>query len=129
MSKLTVGLTGSAAVTVNETNVARTVGSGSTDVFATPMMIALMERAACEALSGALEDGQTSVGTKIDAEHTAASPVGAEITAAATIESISGRMIEFSIIASDGRGEIGRAKHTRAVVDEAKFMTKAATRI
>jgi len=129
MSKLIAGMNASVTVKVDESNVARTVGSGSTDVFATPMMIALMERAACEALSGALEDGQTSVGTKIDAEHIAASPVGAEITAAATIESVEGRMIEFSIIASDGRGEIGRAKHTRAVVDEAKFMAKAATRI
>jgi predicted thioesterase len=111
-------------MTVNENNTARAVGSGSLDVFATPMMIALMERAACVILSDMLEEGQTSVGTQIIVSHTAASPIGAAITATATIASVDGRKIEFVVTVRDGVGEIGEGTHTRVIVDEAKFMVK-----
>ena len=88
-TKIRLGKTASVTVTVDSSNTAKAVGSGSLDVFATPMMIALMEHAACEVLAGALDDGQTSVGTYISANHTAASPIGAKITATATINSVS----------------------------------------
>ncbi|MDR2137522.1 MAG: thioesterase family protein [Synergistaceae bacterium] len=120
-----IGKTAAASTTVDESNTARAVGSGSLDVFATPMMIALMERAACKALSDVLESGQTSVGTQIGVSHSAASPLGSSITATATITSFGGRKIEFAVAASDGVTEIGRGTHTRVIVDEAKFMTKA----
>ena len=120
------GKTASVTATVNENNTARAVGSGSLDVFATPMMIALMERAACEVLSDALEAGKTSVGTQISVEHTAASPPGEAITAVATITGVNGRKIEFAVTAGDGKGEVGKGTHTRVVVDEAKFMEKMA---
>jgi predicted thioesterase len=86
------------------------------------MMIALMEQAACECISDCLESGQTSVGMEINAKHTAASPIGAEITATATIDFVFGRKIEFSIIAHEEEREIGTATHTRIIVDSEKFM-------
>jgi predicted thioesterase len=94
-SNLTLGKTATVVAAVTENNTAKAVGSGSLDVFATPMMIALMERAACECLADCLESGQTSVGTGINVSHTAASPVGVEITATATIEYVFGGRIEF----------------------------------
>ena len=125
---ITTGKTADVKATVHEGNTARAVGSGSLDVFATPMMIALMERAACEVLSDALETGQTSVGTQINVSHTAASPVGAVITATATITNADGRKIEFAVTANDDAGEIGNGTHTRVIVDEKKFMAKAGGR-
>ncbi|MCL2049380.1 MAG: GNAT family N-acetyltransferase [Defluviitaleaceae bacterium] len=119
-----VGKAATATTTVTHANTARAVGSGSLDVFATPMMLAIMEKAACECLSGALTSGQTSVGTKIDVAHTAASPLGAEITATAVIDCVSGRKIEFSVAANDGKNEIGKGTHTRVIVDTEKFMAK-----
>jgi len=101
------------------------VGSGSLDVFATPMMIALMEQASCAVLADCLEQGQTSVGTKISVEHTAASPLGMKIAATAAITAVNGRSIEFDITASDKAGEIGRGTHTRVIVDAERFMAKA----
>jgi predicted thioesterase len=127
-TKIAVAKTGTANMTVDENVTARAIGSGSLDVLATPMMIALMERAACAGLSDALEEGQTSVGTQINVSHTAASPIGAKITATATITGVSGRKIEFAVTASDGVKEIGIGTHTRVVVDEAKFMAKASGR-
>ena len=89
------GKTASVKTVVTENNTAKAVGSGILDVFATPMMIALMEKAACACLSDALADGQTSVGTQINTAHTAASPIGAEITATAVIVSVDGRKVDF----------------------------------
>ena len=127
-TKFTLGKSAAVQAVVNENNTAKSVGSGSLDVFATPMMIALMERAACECLADGLEQGQTSVGTQVNVSHTAASPLGAHITAAAKIEGISGRLIEFSVSASDAAGEIGSGKHTRAIVNVERFMAKAEVR-
>ncbi|MCL1884170.1 MAG: thioesterase family protein [Defluviitaleaceae bacterium] len=118
------GKSAKATTIVSINNTAKTVGSGSLDVFSTPMMIALMEKAACECLSDSLEEGQTSVGTKISVEHKAASPLGAEITATATIDEIDGRSINYSITTSDGSTEIGSGKHTRVIINAERFMSK-----
>jgi len=126
--RLTPGKTASARTVVSENNIAKAVWSGALEVFATPMMIALMEQAACECLADGLDPGQTSVGTEINVSHTAASPVGTEIIATATIEAVSGRKVEFIVTASDTSGEIGRGKHTRFIVEADKFMKKAETR-
>jgi len=123
-SKLILGKTAVVKITVKDDNTAKAVGSGNLDVFATPMMIALMEQAACECLANCLEAGQTSVGCSVNIEHLAASPIGAQITATATIEHIFGRKIEFTVTASDGCREIGNGKHTRMIVDAEQFMRK-----
>jgi len=122
--KLFPGKSASVSVTVDTSNTAIAMRSGSLPVFATPKMIALMEYAACESLSGCLDDGQTSVGSSISVEHTAATSLGVEVTATAVIENISGRKIEFKVIAVDNFGETGRGKHTRIIVDETRFMEK-----
>ena len=126
---LVLGKTVSVCVAVDESNTAIAMKSGSLPVFATPSMVALMELAACECLADCLDDGQTSVGSLINVEHTAASPIGAEITATATVELVFGRKIEFAVTASDNVGVIGKGKHTRMVVDTGRFMKKAATKI
>ena len=111
---------------VDNTNVAKTVGSGSLDVFSTPMMIALMEKAACAVFeeAGALETGETTVGTKISVEHIAATATGAEVSASAKAEAVNGRMVEFTVTAFEGDKKIGFGTHTRAVIDAERFMAK-----
>lgn len=119
------GKTAGVSAVVTEQNTASAVASGCLDVFSTPMMIALMERAACAALEDSLAEGQTSVGTFISVKHIAASPIGALITATATISEVSGREIKFTVSANDGIDEIGQGVHTRFIVDKEKFMKKA----
>ena len=63
MEPITIGSKGTASVQVDETNLAVAVGSGSLPVFATPMMAALMEEAACNAVAPFLSEGETTVGT------------------------------------------------------------------
>jgi len=123
-SRLVLGKAATVSAAVNEKNTAKAVSSGSLDVFATPMMIALMERAACECLSDCLDEGLTSVGSLVNVKHTKASPIGAEVTATARIEFVFGRRVEFSVTASDSSGEIGNGTHIRNIVDAERFMRK-----
>lgn len=121
---MTTGKKGTAKTVVSEKNTAKMAGSGSLEVFATPMMIALMEQAACDCLADSLEQGQSSVGTQISVDHTAASPLGAEITAVAEITSIEGKKIAFSVTAHCGENQIGSGTHTRFIIDTERFMSK-----
>ena len=121
---LTPGKSVTVTTFVDETKTARCVGSGSLDVFATPMMVAQMEYAACEVLKSAMDEGQTSVGTFISVNHTAASPLGAQIITTATITSVSGRKVDFDVSSFDDCGEIGRGTHTRMIVDTKRFTEK-----
>jgi len=119
-----IGKTGTATTVVSDNNTAKFIASGSLDVFATPMMIALMELAACESIADSLEPTQTSVGTQINVAHLAATPLGATVTAKATILQVGGRKILFEVTAHDGVNEIGKGTHERFVVDAQRFMEK-----
>ena len=119
-----IGKSATVSTIVSEKNTAKAVGSGSLEVFATPMMIALMEQAACECLAESLEPGQTSVGTVVNVGHTEASPIGAIITATATIVEINVREISFVVSASCGENSIGKGTHTRVIINTEKFISK-----
>ncbi|MCL2558591.1 MAG: hypothetical protein FWE09_08950 [Treponema sp.] len=127
-NKIKAGMTGEARVTVSEANTAKAMGSGSLEVFATPALLALMEKAACAAISGALESGQSSVGSFASLDHVVASVPGAEVVAVAEVVGTHGRRVSFHVRAYDGGGEIGRGIHERAVVDSARFMEKSSSR-
>ena len=122
--EITVGLKGTVKEIVNENITAKKVGSGSLPVFATPMMVALMEKAACKALENSLDEGSTTVGTKVDVEHVAATPVGMEVTVTATVTAVDGRKISFNVEAFDEAGLIGKGTHDRFVVGVEKFIAK-----
>lgn len=122
---LTLGLKGRGETTVTETNTAAAVGSGSLPVFATPMMVALMESAAVDALEGHLAEGETSVGTRMDISHDSATPLGMKVWAEAELTGLDGRALTFSVAAYDEAGPIGKGIHTRFLVDGGRFLTKA----
>ena len=122
---LTAGLKGRAEALVTDQNTAAAVGSGSLPVFATPMMVALMEKAAVAALEGHLEEGQGSVGTHMDVSHDAATPVGMTVWAEAELTMVEGRVLTFSVSAFDPAGPIGKGTHTRFLIWNEKFMAKA----
>jgi len=122
--KIVQGKSHSTTVNVDNTNTATAVHSGGLEVFSTPSMIALMECAAYECIEADLEPGQTTVGTIVNIQHLAASPIGATITATATVTSVEKRLVHFNVTASDGHGEIGNGTHTRAIIDVERFMAK-----
>jgi len=119
------GLRGEATVKVSAGNTAQEVGSGSVPVFATPMLVALMESAAIAALQGRLQEGQTTVGTRVEVAHTAATPVGMTVTAQAELVEVDGRRLVFDVMAQDEAGLVGEGRHERFIVEQAKFLSRA----
>jgi predicted thioesterase len=93
-------------------------------VYSTPDMIRLMETAAFLALQPYCEQGEITVGTKIQVEHRAASGIGAKIRAEALLESFDGRFYTVRVHAWDEVEEIGRGTIGRAVVMVTKFLEK-----
>lgn len=109
--------------------IAANVGSGDVNVFATPMMIALMEGAAVQCLKPFLEEGQTSVGASISTSHTAATPIGMKVKATAKIVAVDGKKIDFTVQAFDESGVIGEGTHTRFILNKERFEQKAAAKL
>ena len=116
----------SVTLKVEEEHLACSMGSGSLMVLATPEVVALMENAASQLADKIINDDElTTVGTSISINHISPTPLGAEITATATLNKVDGRMYSFDVVAKDEKGEIANGSHTRVVVNAIKFQTKA----
>lgn len=93
-------------------------------VFATPMMVTIMENAALNAVRDYLEPGESVVGTIVNVKHLAATPVGHQVTAEAVVTKVDGRRLEFDVTARDEVEEIGKGTHERMVVDLGRIAKK-----
>lgn len=122
--EITVGMKAQISTLVEREDTALEVGSGSLLVYATPCMVALMEGAACEAISAAIPEDKTTVGTQLTISHLSATPVGLEVTAEAEVIAVEGNMITFRVTASDETGKIGEGTHQRAIVTTQRFLDK-----
>lgn len=123
---LKVGLRGSARVKVDDNNTAMAYGSGSVSVFATPAMIGLMEKAALSSVDPLLPEGYTTVGIRVDVQHTAATPVGGSVEARSELREIDGRRLVFDVEAHDDREPVGKGSHERFIVPAEKFLQRVA---
>ena len=101
------------------------VGSGLVDVFATPMMIALIEQTCNECVLPYLDEGQGTVGTLINVAHTAATPIGMRVWCESELVEVDRRRLVFKVKAFDECGPIGEGLHERFIIDTAKFAAKA----
>lgn len=109
---------------VEEKHLACNVGSGDLPVFATPMMMALMENAAMLCVANELENGSSTVGGQISSSHIKPTGLGKTVTATAELISAEGRKLKFKVSASDEGGLIGEGEHLRFIIDKEKFMSK-----
>ena len=121
-----IGMTYTVEKTVTPDMTAKAVGSGGLEVFGTPYMMGLMECAAMWCVQKELPEGKVTVGVEIASSHLAPTPVGVKVTATAEVTDVSanGKMITFKVTASDAEGLIGEGTHTRAVIDNARFLHK-----
>ena len=121
-----IGMTYTVEKTVTPDMTAKAVGSGGLEVFGTAYMRGLMEGAAMWCVQNELPEGKGTVGVEIASSHLAPTPVGMKVTATAEVTDVSanGKMITFKVTASDAEGLIGEGTHTRAVIDNARFLQK-----
>ncbi len=104
-------------------------GSGGLPVYATPAMIALMENTAWASVEPCMEEGRSTVGTKLDVSHLSASPVGARITCESELIEAEGRRLVFRVKASDDAGLIGEGLHERFIINVDKFMARTEAKL
>ena len=115
--------------TVTDDDTAAAVGSGSLPVLGTPRLLAWCEAATCAAIDPALAPGETSVGTRVELEHVAASAVGQQVQVSAAASYVDGRLHRFTVAARNA-GDTGPGKVvatgeiTRVVVDAERFLSR-----
>jgi fluoroacetyl-CoA thioesterase len=101
------------------------LGSGDLPVLATPRLLAWCEAATVAAVADVLGSGQTSVGTRVQLEHSRASAVGAVLTVRAHLVHVDGRLLRFDVVAEDAEAAmVGHAEVTRVVVDRERFLSR-----
>lgn len=119
------GLRSEVSLVVRDGDTAVALGSGDVPVLGTPRLVALAEEATVEAVRGHLGAGETTVGTRVEVRHLAASPVGARVTAEAELEEVDGARLVFRFAATDERGAVvGEGRVERVVVDRARFLAR-----
>lgn len=119
-----IGKKYTSTMVVEEKHLACNVGSGDLPVFATPMMMALMENAAMLCVADELKEGSSTVGGQISSSHLKPTGLGKTVTATAELISAEGRKLKFKVSASDEVGLIGEGEHLRFIIDKEKFMSK-----
>ena len=113
------------SVEVTEANTAKSVGSGSLPVFATPALATLAEKTACVLLEGKLDDGTTTVGSLLNIKHLSPTPVGMTVRCVCSLSTVDGRRLCFEMELFDGAGKIAEVYHERFIIKTAPFMEKA----
>jgi len=119
-------MTAQAGKIVSEDDTAVKFGSGGVRVFATPMMVALMENAALNAVDPHLGEDSATVGLSLNVKHLAATPVGMKVTAVAELIGIEGKKLTFKVEAYDEQEKIGEGIHERYIIKLSKFLERAA---
>ena len=121
---LKIGIKGRQEITVSENNSAKTLGSGTLEVFATPAMIALMEKTAWMSVSEFLPEGDGTVGISLNVKHIAATPLGMKVHCESELTAIDERKLTFELKAYDEKGLIGEGTHERFIINNLKFQEK-----
>lgn len=127
-TSLLPGIKGSASETVGPSNCASAVGSGLLDVYSTPSMIALIEKAASQSVAPCLNEGEGTVGIHLDVSHLAATPPGHEVRAETELLSVEGRVLTFRATVWSDVEKVGEGTHQRCVIRNGRFMEKVAAR-
>lgn len=122
---LEIGIKGIQTQAVTAENTARALGSGTLDVFATPALVALAEKTCWQSVADQLDAGSGTVGTRLDVEHTAPTPVGMTVTCESELVAVEGRKLTFRIALHDEKGPVGNGTHERFIINNEKFFAKA----
>ncbi len=122
--KIKTGIELSLQTQVGKTDIARYYGSGLLDVYATPAMVAFMEKTSMELVQEYLPEGYGTVGIKIDVDHLKASAPGAILLCRSTLIEISDRKLRFEVEVTEEGVKVGSGSHERYIINEKRFIEK-----
>lgn len=120
-----VGLSAELVEDTTELQGVRHLGPGVGSVYSTPAMISMMERTSIHLIQPYLEEGEGSVGTKVNVSHLAATPIGMKVRTKSTVQEIKGRRIIFAVETYNEKEKIGEGSHERAIINIQKFASQA----
>jgi predicted thioesterase len=120
------GLVGEVEIVVQPQDTADALGNAGVHVLATPRLVALLEQAAIRAVEPHLPPGGSTVGTRIDVKHLAATPVGMRARVKATLRQVDGRRLVYDLEGHDDVEKIAEGTHERFQVMQAKFLERVA---
>ena len=119
------GLTASASFDVTDADTAIALGSGLVPVLATPRLLAWCEAVTVRAVAPGLDEGRTSVGSRVQLDHLRATPVGGHLTVNAQLIHVDGRLLRFEVTALDeSAAVVAHGQITRVVVDRERFLAR-----
>lgn len=116
-------------ILVTDELTAAKMGSGLAPVYATPCMIALIEGTAAESVEPFLKEGEGTVGTKVEVEHMAATPIGMKVTCETELVGTDRKKLVFEASVYDETGLVGKGRHERFIIDNARFMEKVRAKL
>lgn len=119
------GLTARVELTVTDADTAQSVGSGDVPVLGTPRVLALAEAATVAATTAGMPAGMTSVGSRVELEHLAPTPVGRTVIAEARLTKVAERRLLFEVSVTDGGTTVAQAQIERMLVDRQRFIERA----
>lgn len=129
MTALRPGIANETTCNVEQRHLAPKWGSGLAPVLGTPALVAFCEECARLSVDPLLQEGQQTVGTRIDVRHIAATPAGLTVTVRAELVAVEDRRLTFKIEARDDVETIGEAKHERYIVDLDRFVARAREKV
>ena len=127
--QIEIGIKNTKELMVTDELTAAKMGSGLAPVYATPCMIALIEGTAAESVETFLEEGQGTVGTKVEVEHLAATPVGMKVRCETELIEVDRKRLLFKAEVYDETGLVGKGQHERYIIDNARFMEKVQAKL
>ena len=113
---LTVGLTTTRRVDIEK---ASTIGFMGEElrVYATPAMARDIEVTCRDLVFEHLDDGEDTVGARIEVDHLGASLLGSWVDITATIVDIDGRRVTLEAEVKDPLNVVGKSRHVRFVIE------------
>jgi fluoroacetyl-CoA thioesterase len=119
------GLTARVELTVTDSDTAQALGSGDVPVLGTPRVLALVEAATVAATATRMAPGMTTVGTRVELDHRAPTPIGRTVVALAQLAKIDGRRLLFEVKVTDGAETVAEGRVERVLLDRHAFVEKA----
>jgi fluoroacetyl-CoA thioesterase len=112
---LAPGLETSRRITVDKPRTIDFMGE-ALRVYATPELIRDIEHTCLDFLLEYVDDGEDSVGTRVEIDHTGATLLGMNVEIAARVLAVDGRQITFEVSATDDVEPVAKGIHKRFVV-------------
>jgi predicted thioesterase len=95
-------------------------------VYATPELIRDIELTCRDLLLEHVDSGQDSVGTRVELDHIAATPLGMWVDVSVTVTGMDGRMVSFAVECRDQVEDVARGVHDRFIVGVEKTAARIA---